>query len=119
MADVFTVDLVGFAELPSLILGYTGKMLDGIGVAAEGAANDALEVANTLCPVRTGYLRSRNAIAPIAVSQAEHVYALVNDAPYALYVILGTYKMRARDFFTPAYVYGRQRLMERLAELGI
>ncbi len=59
-------------------------------------AQDILATANTLVPVRTGYLKST-----IAVEQPSNFQLKVKaTAPYAYYVEFGTRKMSARLFLT-------------------
>jgi len=51
-------------------------------------------------PVDTGYLKSRN---DFKVTKFFHrKLTLINDAPYAGYVEMGTYKMQAQPFIRPA-----------------
>ena len=74
--------------------------------AVEKAARRALEIcggkaetyAKRLCPVDTGRLRSSIA------HQAESAYVMAvgTNVEYAPYVELGTYKMSARPYITPA-----------------
>lgn len=112
----FTANYTGIAEIPSLVFALRDQILGGMQEIALAATQDALEVADELCPVRTGYLQSRNQIEEVSVNSQEAVYALINDAPYALYVLLGTRYMRAQDFFTPAYVVGRASLESRMRD---
>jgi len=59
-------------------------------------AQDILATANTLVPVRTGYLKST-----LAVEQPSNFQIKVKaTAPYAYYVEFGTRKMSARLFLT-------------------
>ena len=59
-------------------------------------AQDILATANTLVPVRTGYLKST-----IAIEQPSNFQLKVKaTAPYAYYVEFGTRKMSARLFLT-------------------
>ena len=59
-------------------------------------AQDILAIANTLVPVRTGYLKST-----IAIEQPSNFQLKVKaTAPYAYYVEFGTKKMSARLFLT-------------------
>jgi HK97 gp10 family phage protein len=59
-------------------------------------AQDILATANTLVPVRTGYLKST-----LAVEQPSDFQLKIKaTAPYAYYVEFGTRKMSARLFLT-------------------
>ena len=61
-------------------------------------AQDILATANTLSPVRTGYLKST-----LAVEQPSNFQLKIKaTAPYAYYVEFGTRKMSARLFLTNA-----------------
>ena len=64
--------------------------------AMANVAQDILATANTLVPVRTGYLKST-----IAIEQPSNFQLKVKaTAPYAYYVEFGTKKMSARLFLT-------------------
>ena len=56
----------------------------------------ALERANSLTPVRTGYLRSRNR----AGAEGKKL-TLANDAPYASHVEFGTSRQEPQPFIGP------------------
>jgi len=59
-------------------------------------AQDILATANTLVPVRTGYLKST-----IVIEQPDNFQIKIKaTAPYAYYVEFGTKKMSARLFLT-------------------
>jgi HK97 gp10 family phage protein len=61
-------------------------------------AEDILATANTLVPVRTGFLKST-----IAIEQPSNFQLKIKaTAPYAYYVEFGTKKMSARLFLTNA-----------------
>jgi len=59
-----------------------------------------LDVASSICPVRTGYLKST--IAHVHTSMTSVVSV---GARYAIFVEFGTWKMAARPFMRPAYYY--------------
>lgn len=64
--------------------------------AMMNVAQDILATANTLVPVRTGYLKST-----LAIEQPSNFQLKVKaTAPYAYYVEFGTRKMSARLFLT-------------------
>lgn len=81
------------------------------------ATLESQRVAKVYTPVRTGKLRAGNKIHYAAATNWIIMAELYNDVYYAVYVVFGTYKMRARDFFTPAIEYGRQILAEKGAEI--
>lgn len=66
---------------------------------------DISETAKNLCPVKSGKLA-----ASIHVAETEQGADVIADAPYALFVEMGTSKSRARPFLRPALdvVDGRQ-----------
>ncbi len=69
---------------------------EAVAVGMLNVAQDILATANTLVPVRTGYLKST-----IAIEQPSKFQIKVKaTAPYAYYVEFGTKKMSARLFLT-------------------
>lgn len=65
-------------------------------------------------PVRTGFLKDNSAVNS---QYAEDGYQNVEFyAEYAPYVELGTHKMRAKPFLTPAAEKGRERLVALIKE---
>ena len=69
---------------------------EAVGQAMMNIAQNILATANTLVPVRTGYLKST-----IAIEQPSNFQLKVKaTAPYAYYVEFGTRKMSARLFLT-------------------
>ncbi len=67
-----------------------------VGQAMMNVAGNILATANTLVPVRTGYLKST-----LTVEQPSNFQLKVKaTAPYAYYVEFGTRKMSARLFLT-------------------
>lgn len=70
--------------------------------------------ARTKAPVRTGHLRDNSAVNS---AYAGDGYQNVEFyAEYAPYVELGTHKMRAKPFLTPAAEKGRERLVALIKE---
>ena len=106
---------------------YRIKKTAQVRIEVAGAAADALEVAIELTPVSAdgshgmppGTLRDGNAIQRAEGLETLEVWELYNNVFYAGYVCMGTYKMAARDFMTPAFVIGRQRLYERLLAISV
>ena len=71
---------------------------EAVNQALMNVAQDILVTANTLVPVRTGYLKST-----IAIEQPSKFQIKVKaTAPYAYYVEFGTKKMSPRLFLTNA-----------------
>jgi HK97 gp10 family phage protein len=64
-----------------------------------------------------GYLRSRNQVGTTTTTISEISAELFNDAEYAGYVELGTSRMSAEPFLTPAMQYGARRLEEIMHEM--
>ena len=124
-----SMEMTGFGEVQSALMALGVAEVELVNEAVHLAAQDALEMANSLTPIGTkeyekdgedhpGYLLSRNQIVQTVSSTFVRVWALFNDAPYAGFVVLGTYKMAARDYMTPAFVYGRQQLEVRVAAVA-
>ena len=69
---------------------------EAVGAGMMNVAQNILATANTLVPVRTGYLKST-----LAIEQPSNFQIKVKaTAPYAYYVEFGTRKMSARLFLT-------------------
>ena len=69
---------------------------EAVGAGMMNVAQNILATANTLVPVRTGYLKST-----ISIEQPSNFKLKVKaTAPYAYYVEFGTKKMSARLFLT-------------------
>jgi hypothetical protein len=62
--------------------------------------NRVVNTAKSLCPVDTGYLRSRNAMRD---GSEEGTIEIYDDAEYALYVHEGTIYMAARPWLRDAF----------------
>ena len=104
MSISVSVDTTKINELLATIPGNKNK-------AVREAANYILGEARTLAPVRTGYLKSNSEV------EGEGGNSLIKfNAEYAAYVELGTRKMAAQPFLTPAVDRGGERLTALLAE---
>lgn len=80
----------------------------------EACAFYVLDEARQKAPVRTGFLKDNSAVNS---QYAEDGYQNVEFyAEYAPYVELGTHKMRAKPFLTPAAEKGRERLVALIKE---
>jgi len=80
--------------------------------AVKKAADKAVELAKKLAPVDTGFLR--DSIEAINDPNLPGIIGtrIVALAPYAEFVELGTHKMAARPFLTPAMFMAR-RILEQ------
>ncbi|SRR6266849_741324 len=84
--------------------------------AVVDSALDGQSMAMDLSAVLTGYFRSRWQVQPGDTKLSRN---LVNDADYAKFLIFGHHTRSGswvppQDCLTPALVYGRKRLVERL-----
>ncbi len=87
--------------------------------AAREAVKDGETEARRHSPVRTGYLRSRNKGVLHGWTTGGILRAtLENDAPYALFVEVGTRRMRAQPFLQPGMVALSRSFERRLAALA-
>lgn len=120
------VELVGMTQLLASLEEYrvrkTTEVKEAVHLAAIQAQNDAIDN----CPVAPderhgnvpGTLRDGNLLRELPELRTIFQWELYNAVPYAGFVILGTYKMAARDFFTPAFEVGKQALHDRLAVIA-
>jgi HK97 gp10 family phage protein len=93
-----SVNLSNFDVLSSCFDCLCEQFPEAVSHAMMNVAQDILATANTLVPVRTGYLKST-----IAIEQPNKFQIKVKAmAPYAYYVEFGTKKMSARLFLTNA-----------------
>lgn len=83
--------------------------------AMQETAVEAKSEAQAICPVDTGLLRS-SIFADVDARGGSHRRTLVlgADAPYALYVILGTSRAPAQDFIRPVMDRIAPKLTQRL-----
>ena len=79
--------------------------------AAMKTGEDVAGMARALAPVHTGRLRDS-----ITVGSESDGATVYTDTPYAPYLEMGTYKMAARPFMTPAAEGERSNFTDRLAE---
>jgi HK97 gp10 family phage protein len=84
----------------------------------QAGQQQVLAIMDSLTPVRTGYLKSRNQVRDIS-SGFTIGFEAFNDADYAVFVVFGTSKMRARDFITPAMVFGRSYIISSLERIRL
>lgn len=122
-----SMELVGITQLLASLEMYRVRKTAEILEAVHSAAQDALGMAIELCPVSPdgshgnppGVLRAGNAIRQVAELATIAQWELYNQVPYCGYVVLGTYKMKAQDFMTPAFDYGRAQLIARMEAIGV
>lgn len=91
----------GDARFTSYFGNVTQRIVAAQGRAAERVGQEAVKIAQELCPVDSGYLLStiRYEVRRTGTGYAVVVYA---GADYALYVELGTSRMEAQPFMRPA-----------------
>lgn len=88
---------------------------DAMQQAMQQTAIEAKAEAQAICPVDTGLLRS-SIFADVDArgGSGRRTLVLGADAPYALYVLLGTSRMPAQDFIRPVMDKIAPKLTERL-----
>ncbi len=112
------IEYTGGQEIIANLISYKEDAIQKARNATKYSAQDALDVAKRLTPVRTGRLRAGNHTRKVVSTEEQESYELYNDVPYVLFVVLGTRYMRARDFITPAYMHGRIKLLARSQALA-
>jgi len=91
-----SVNLSNFDVLSSCFECLCEQYPEAVASGMMNVAQNILATANTLVPVRTGYLKST-----LAIEQSSNFQLKVKaTAPYAYYVEFGTRKMSARLFLT-------------------
>src|SRR6266702_7197745 len=87
------------------------------------AADRAVKACQKITPVAAvasshdplpGFLRDSFLIEEESAALSSIDVHVINDAEYASYVCLGTWKMPARDFMTAGFLYGREYIMNQL-----
>lgn len=86
----------GANEVAKVLQEFASSIEDVIAADLEKLGEEALALANSLTPVRTGYLQSRNQVAI-----EEKKLTIFNDAPYASFVHDGTSKQEPQPFLSP------------------
>lgn len=105
MAVEITCDVEGIEEFQAALGRFDAAMQERVRGWLLGWAQRVQDAARAKAPVRTGYLRSS-----IYAKISNWVAEIGAEATYALFVELGTRRMRARPYLVPA-------LEEHLAEL--
>ena len=96
MSIQISVSLLNFDVLSNCFECLCEQYPEAVGQAMQNVAQNILATANTLVPVRTGYLKST-----IVIEQPSKFQLKIKaTAPYAYYVEFGTRKMSARLFLT-------------------
>jgi hypothetical protein len=123
MASV-TVEIQGLDELIGRITATRDRVSEMVLPAVAQTLEDVKAVGDPLTPYRTGFLRSRNQTR-IVESNADQVMGeYYNDCDYAPPVLFGHHTrsgswVAGRDWMTPALLYGRSMLTQRLAEVSL
>ena len=111
MSVKISVNMSNFDVLSSCFECLCEQYPEAVGQAMMNVAQNILATANTLVPVRTGYLKST-----IAIEQPSKFQIKVKaTAPYAYYVEFGTKKMSARLFLTNSVNQHLNELSPRLS----
>jgi HK97 gp10 family phage protein len=113
-----SIEFTGMQEILANLDSYKAEAISQARKATQDSTEDALVVAKRLTPVRTGRLRGGTKIRKAVSNEEQESWELYNDVPYVMFVIMGTRYMRARDFFTPAYMHGRIKLLTRLQAIA-
>lgn len=112
-------EVIGVQKVLASLSEVERKMHGQIEQATRAAVEDGLEVANSLTPVRTGYLKSRNQVVPVGWQGNVYEADLMNDAEYAIFVELGTVHMPAQPFISPGMEAARQALPKYFRAFGL
>lgn len=121
-------NVTGFDQWVKNLHAMEREVHDKVRDAVGAALGDQLTTSNHLTPIgirkytrgtesHPGHLKTRNQTRIIENGPNRYTGEYFNDASYAVFVALGTYKMRARDFVTPGFYYARKRLLERLGRI--
>ncbi len=122
---IISIEMVGMPEALRLVEEFPFRVDRKLKNIFVRAAEFATEVCKENTPVAAeasshdpmpGFLRDSNV--PWSKGGNFTIDAgVANLAEYAAYVCLGTWKMPARDFMTPGYIYGRKWLFMELQAL--
>ncbi len=106
-----TCDVEGIEEFKTAIERFDGGMQRQVHVFLASWAADVKGEAMRLVPVRTGHLRST-----IYAEIKEWIVEIGAEAAYALFVELGTRRMRAQPYLYPAIQEHLPRLKQIICE---
>ena len=104
----------GLPEFMEKLAALKARRSGEVSLALLESAEDALTFSIPLCRVDTGFMVSRNNTRMVGKYTSE----FYNDAPYAVYNELGTYKMSAQPWMYPGWEYGCIRLEQRLVAIA-
>jgi len=110
MAEI-SCNLEGVEEFKSAIERFDSSMRRHVHEQLARWAQEVEALAKQLVPVRTGYLRSS-----IYAKIQEWVAEIGAEATYALFVELGTRRMRAQPYLFPAFREHLPRLEQIICE---
>ncbi len=101
----------GISDVQGMLKNFTSELTEKLsrGVAQGGKFVEG--DARSLAPVDTGHLR-RSIHAHTEGLRCE----VGAGAHYAVYVCLGTYKMRAQPFLVPALVNNKENILQKIKE---
>ena len=111
MAD-FAVELLGNRLILENLALLDGTIVARAHDVLEEGATVGLQVAEDLCPVLTGFLRSR-----LDVEVEETSMKITNDTKYCVFVELGTRFMSAQPFMVPGWLAASEYVTEHLEGL--
>ena len=118
MADGITVEIFGNKAMLDGIANWGTEVAQDAQKLLEQAGGIALEYSDSITPVRTGYLLSRN---QLDVQQG--IVTISNDADYAIFIVLGHFTrghksfVPPNDFLTPGMQVGGEWLQAQLEAL--
>jgi len=98
-------------RFPAAMAALQQRTADAVAKVAHDVQADAVQRA----PIDTGFLRSTG----YARQSSMFVWRVGFSAGYALYVELGTSRMRAQPYLIPAWNAGRYQLMQALRRIGV
>jgi len=110
MAEI-SCDLEGVEEFKAVIERFDSEMRRRVHEQLASWAEEVEALARHLVPVRTGYLRSS-----IYAKIQEWVAEIGAEATYALFVELGTRRMKAQPYLFPAIQEHLPRLEQIICE---
>lgn len=109
MLDGLSFDVVGNRVILDNLDALDETIVAKVDDALEKAADVGLITAEDHAAVRTGFMRSR-----LFVEVRDHQIVLGDDAPYAGFVELGTYKMAPQPFLVPGALMAADELKKQL-----
>jgi hypothetical protein len=119
MAVGMSVQMLGLPQFLSELQRLEQKTRARVEKESNASTIEALQVAKQLSAVKTGYFKSRWQVRAAAGTPNVIWWELYNDASYAAPLIFGHHTrsgswVAPRDCLTPAVLYGRKRMNQRL-----